>query len=92
MEAIWSRCLPAYKAMMEAIKAGELGEVKQVLAFFGFPITADRLHKKELGGGTVLDLGVYTIQVMLMMMMMIMMMILVQFAQLVFGGRLNVVH
>lgn len=75
MEAIWSRCLPAYKAVMEAIAAGEIGKVKQVFAFFGFPITADRLHKKELGGGTVLDLGVYTIQ----------------FAQLIFGGETPVV-
>ena len=75
MEAIWSRCLPAYKALMQAIAAGEIGDVKQVFAFFGFPITADRLHKKELGGGTVLDLGVYTIQ----------------FAQLIFGGEMPVV-
>jgi len=75
MEAIWSRCLPAYKAVMAAIAAGEVGDVKQVLAFFGFPITADRLHKKELGGGTVLDLGIYTIQ----------------FAQLIFGGEMPVV-
>ena len=37
----------------------------------GFAIQADRLHKKELGGGTVLDLGIYVIQL----------------AQLVFGGE-----
>ena len=30
--------------------------------YLGFPIVAERLHKKELGGGTILDLGVYTVQ------------------------------
>ena len=39
--------------------------------FAGFAIQADRLHKKKLGGGTVLDLGIYVIQL----------------AQLVFGGE-----
>ena len=29
----------------------------------GFPITTERVNKKEMGGGTILDLGIYTIQV-----------------------------
>jgi len=72
MEGIWSRCIPAYKAVQESIKGGEIGEVKQVVATFGFAIEADRLHKKELGGGSILDLGIYPIQL----------------AQLVFGGEM----
>ena len=35
MEGIWSRCIPAYKAVRESISAGEIGEVKQVIASFG---------------------------------------------------------
>jgi len=63
MEAIWSRCLPAYQALKKEIDAGTIGEVKQVIASFGEVIDAPRLHRKDLGGGTVLDLGIYTIQV-----------------------------
>jgi len=62
MEAVWSRCLPSYQAIREILAAGEIGEVKQVEASFGEVATAPRLHSKELGGGTVYDLGIYTIQ------------------------------
>jgi len=75
MEAVWSRCLPAYKALREEISAGTVGEVKQVIATFGEIIDVPRMHKKDLGGGTILDLGIYTIQV----------------AQLVFGGEVPTV-
>jgi len=33
-----------------------------VMVSFGEVIDAPRLHKKELGGGTVLDLGIYCVQ------------------------------
>ena len=62
MEAIWSRCLPAYQAVENEIKKGSIGEVKNVIVTFGKKIEAARLHTKELGGGTVLDLGVYCVQ------------------------------
>ncbi|XP_008557626.1 trans-1,2-dihydrobenzene-1,2-diol dehydrogenase [Microplitis demolitor] len=63
MEAIWSRCFPVYQAVKDAIKAGEIGDVKQVIVSFGFAMEhVDRLNMKELGGGTILDLGVYTLQ------------------------------
>jgi len=75
MEAVWSRCLPSYKALMKAIDDGEVGEVKQVLCGFGFPIVTERVNKKEMGGGAILDLGIYTIQL----------------AQLVFGGEMPTV-
>jgi len=71
MEAVWSRCLPAYKALREELAAGTIGDVKQVIASFGEVIDVPRMHKKDLGGGTILDLGIYTIQV----------------AQMVFGGE-----
>lgn len=70
MEAVWSRCFPAYEALRKELEAGTVGEVLQVIVSFGVVIDEiDRLRLKELGGGTTLDLGVYVLQ----------------FAQLVFG-------
>ncbi|CAD7000119.1 unnamed protein product [Ceratitis capitata] len=63
MEAIWSRFFPAYQYVRQQIKNGALGEIKEVEVAFGFNLGGvDRLTKKDLGGGVVLDLGVYTIQ------------------------------
>lgn len=63
MEAIWSRFFPSYIHLKNRIDAEELGEIKTVSVSFGFYLSdVDRLRMKELGGGTVLDLGVYTIQ------------------------------
>jgi len=63
MEAIWSRCFPVYDAVKKEIKSGAIGEIKHVIASFGFNLEqVERLTTKELGGGTILDLGVYTIQ------------------------------
>lgn len=66
MEAIWSRFFPSYIQLRDRIDAGELGDIQQVEVEFGFPLAdVDRLRMKQLGGGTVLDLGVYTIQAIL---------------------------
>uniref|UniRef100_A0A182J9J8 Trans-1,2-dihydrobenzene-1,2-diol dehydrogenase n=1 Tax=Anopheles atroparvus TaxID=41427 RepID=A0A182J9J8_ANOAO len=63
MEAIWSRFFPHYRLLRERIGRGELGDVREVEVEFGFVLSdIDRLRLKSLGGGTVLDLGVYTIQ------------------------------
>ena len=66
MEAIWSRFFPSYIALKKRIDDGDLGEIKEVDVEFGFPLThIERVRMKNLGGGTILDLGVYTIQVSL---------------------------
>lgn len=66
MEAIWSRFFPSYVHLRKQVDGGELGEIKEVNVSFGFYLSdVDRLRMKQLGGGTVLDLGVYTIQVCL---------------------------
>ncbi|XP_017471910.1 PREDICTED: trans-1,2-dihydrobenzene-1,2-diol dehydrogenase-like isoform X2 [Rhagoletis zephyria] len=63
MEAIWSRFFPAAQYLRQQIKSGALGELKEVEVAFGFDLShVERLTKKDLGGGVVLDLGVYTIQ------------------------------
>nr|CAB3220828.1 trans-1,2-dihydrobenzene-1,2-diol dehydrogenase-like [Phallusia mammillata] len=74
MEAIWSRAFPIYKKLKETIDSGIIGEVRHVRASFtnyaGGKL-AERCRKKEMAGGAILDIGVYTIQ----------------FAQLVFGEK-----
>jgi len=65
MEAIWSRFLPGYDALRTVLAAGEIGEVLHVDASFGFrrPIDpAHRLFDLALGGGALLDLGLYPVQ------------------------------
>lgn len=63
MEAIWSRCFPTYEAIKKEIDSGSIGDIHQVIVSFGFKMpNVDRLNLKSLGGGTILDLGVYGIQ------------------------------
>jgi predicted dehydrogenase len=64
MEAMWTRFLPVMEKTLELIREGQIGEVKQVRADFGFmaPFNPDgRLYNLKLGGGALLDVGVYTI-------------------------------
>ncbi len=65
MEAMWSRFLPAYSMLTDIIGSGRIGEVQLVDADFGFRRQVDpqhRLFAPELGGGALLDLGVYPVQ------------------------------
>lgn len=65
MEAIWTRFLPAYQAMMTSVNAGSLGNVKSVQANFSFNNSIagseDRLFNPDLAGGAIWDVGIYTI-------------------------------
>lgn len=64
MEALWSKFLPHYKKLMEFIREGKLGELKNVLINFGFatPVpTPARMYDPKLGGGSLLDIGIYNI-------------------------------
>jgi len=64
MEAMWMRCNPAIRRLVDLVAAGRIGEVRAVHADFGLagrlPPT-HRLHARELGGGALLDLGVYPV-------------------------------
>ncbi len=64
MEAFWSKFLPQYKKVVEMINAGEIGNVRWVQADFGFtapePVAA-RLWDPLLGGGSLLDIGIYPV-------------------------------
>ena len=64
MEAMWTRFQPAVVAMRELIGDGAIGEVRSVQADLGVTRTydpADRLFARELGGGALLDVGVYVV-------------------------------
>lgn len=64
MEAMWTRCLPHVKAIRDIVAAGHLGRLVSVEADHGQWFAEDpsfRLFAPELGGGAVLDLGVYPI-------------------------------
>ena len=62
MEALWSRFMPGIEFALDLIKSGAIGKVVSVKADFGFkaPFLPDkRLFNKDLGGGSLLDIGIY---------------------------------
>jgi predicted dehydrogenase len=64
MEAVWTKFLPHYKKMQELIKKNKIGDIKSVLINFGFRLRDDapvRLSDPALGGGTLLDIGIYNV-------------------------------
>jgi predicted dehydrogenase len=66
MEAMWTRFLPHIRDIKALIATGALGEIHTVIADHGqyIPITrAPRLWEPELGGGALLDLGIYSITI-----------------------------
>ena len=64
MEAMWMRCNPAIRAAVQLVRDGAIGEPRALHADFGiqgpFPAT-HRLRDPALGGGALLDVGVYPI-------------------------------
>lgn len=64
MEAMWTRFLPAVVEVREWIKDGLIGEPKMLIADFGInpPRDPEARHlNPHLGGGALLDLGVYPV-------------------------------
>ena len=62
MEAMWMRCNPLVRRLQQLLASGELGEVQQVRADLGFVVDkppTDRLLDPALGGGALLDMGIY---------------------------------
>ncbi len=64
MEAMWTRYLPHMIRIREIVASGVLGEVRALFADHTQSITTDpahRLNAIELGGGALLDLGIYPV-------------------------------
>ena len=64
MEAMWTRFLPHMVRIRELLRSGVCGEIRSVVADHGqsFPFAAEhRMFNPALGGGALLDLGVYPV-------------------------------
>ena len=60
MEAMWTRFNPTIRRLLDEVAAGAIGEVRTVQASFGFPPPPGAVHwRRDLGGGALLDMGVY---------------------------------
>ena len=70
MEAIWTRFQPVIVAVRDLVADGAIGEVRSVQADLGVTRVydpTDRLFNVALGGGALLDLGVYVVNIAQMM-------------------------
>ncbi len=70
MEGMWTRFLPAVVRARALLAAGAVGEPRLLQADFGFRAAFDprgRLFAPELGGGALLDLGVYPVSLAVML-------------------------
>jgi predicted dehydrogenase len=64
MEALWTYFLPHYQYVLKELTSKRFGNITKLEADFGFKPTIDmtsRLFKKSLGGGSLLDIGIYPI-------------------------------
>ncbi len=64
MEALWTYFLPHYKHVLDLVKDKKFGNILKLEADFGFKTEYDetsRVIKKSLGGGSLLDIGIYPI-------------------------------
>lgn len=62
MEGLWTRFNPSFLAVKKRIDSGEIGDVTYINADFSFksekPLDS-RVYNLELGGGAILDIGIY---------------------------------
>lgn len=64
MEAFWSKFLPQYKKVIELLDGGVIGDIRWFQADFGFKAAdpmPQRLYDPLLGGGALLDIGIYPV-------------------------------
>lgn len=71
MEAMWTSCFPNILQIQNTIKNGTIGEIIHLSADFGFKADYDpksRLFDPNLGGGSLLDIGIYPLYLSLLLM------------------------
>lgn len=69
MEALWTRFIPATEKLIELLNDKVIGELSFLRADFGFKADMNlksRLFDKKLGGGSLLDIGIYPIYLSLL--------------------------
>jgi predicted dehydrogenase len=70
MEAFWTRFIPATQKALELIEQNKIGQVRQIRADFGFVGDTNpekRIFNKKLGGGSLLDVGIYPVYLSLLL-------------------------
>ncbi len=67
MEAMWTYFLPAIRKAQDWVQLGHIGRVRQLKADFGYPqlpYSPDRReYNAELGGGCLLEMGIYPVAI-----------------------------
>ena len=69
MEGLWTRFIPATEKLIELLENNSIGDVLSIRADFGFKGDSDsknRVYNKNLGGGSLLDIGIYPIYLSLL--------------------------
>ncbi|MFT2097291.1 Gfo/Idh/MocA family protein [Marinomonas sp. 2405UD66-6] len=64
MEAMWTRFNPVIEQVLEWVEEGDIGTLSSIQANFNFLAPTDpehRLMKLEMGGGALLDIGIYPV-------------------------------
>ncbi|OFY45987.1 MAG: hypothetical protein A2X22_09440 [Bacteroidetes bacterium GWF2_49_14] len=64
MEAFWTRLQPSFQKVLEVVRSGELGKPAMMRSEFCFysPYNPEsRLYNLSLGGGSLLDIGIYPV-------------------------------
>lgn len=64
MEAMWTRCQPIVRNIVDRVQGGQIGQVRSFAAAFTVPMEYDETHRLfdiTNGGGALLDLGVYPV-------------------------------
>lgn len=61
-EAMWVRFMPLMQKLKKELESGKIGEVTSVTANIGYDLREkDRVNRLDMGGGALLDIGVYTL-------------------------------
>ncbi|TDO96277.1 Gfo/Idh/MocA family protein [Marinomonas balearica] len=64
MEAMWTRFQPAIEQAIEWVEEGEIGDLMGIQASFNFKGPTDPQHRllnPDLGGGALMDIGIYPV-------------------------------
>ncbi|WP_372642800.1 Gfo/Idh/MocA family protein [Ancylomarina sp.] len=64
MEGLWTRFIPATEKLIDLLRNKSIGELQYIHADFGFKGDLNlesRVYNKKLGGGSLMDIGIYPI-------------------------------
>jgi predicted dehydrogenase len=70
MQGVWTRFIPATQKVLDLLEQKQIGAISYVKADFGFRVSAppeSRLLDPQLGGGALLDIGIYPLYLSLLL-------------------------